>query len=179
MLARHARNQSPKPAGAEEEFRSIVASMFLPNKLSGLQMRALVKSADNAGARGVADLARYKASQNTNRDYLAALLKGTNSPSLYFANVPLKSNKTGEVESTKLPFILPHEMVAQIVDGEKLENSQQWSAEVKQKIGILCGILKTDPIVSSVSAYMAMVCHTRKGSRSKLSVGTSFHQACR
>ena len=137
-------SESDKQSKAEQSFRDLVSSLFLTNKLSGVKMHALVTTGHDAGAGGVPDLARYQAPQNATRDFLTTLLKGSTKPPLYFASIPLKRKDTGAIEHVRMPFLLPHEMIAHIVGKKDLAPFQQWSPEVKQQINKVCSAIKGD-----------------------------------
>ena len=113
-------SSSSTPAYSIEDFRSIVANIFLTNKLSAADVHSVVASGTAAGAQGVEDLAKAgtggKWKKNLSRDLMTKLLKNSKWPKLYWASIPLKDPKTQEVSSEPFPFLLPHEIMKAIVE---------------------------------------------------------------
>ena len=85
----------------ETDFRKHVVDLFLTNAFSGRSTQALLLKAEAAGAAHVSDLAKAGARgahpQNANRDLLRRLVRGSTTPSLYWAPVPLVNPKTNSV----------------------------------------------------------------------------------
>ena len=86
------------------DFRVMVADMFLKNKFSGLETLKLVKAAHGAGACGVSDLSSGSSAKHAARDLLRKLQGNCSCPSLYWANIPLWDKAKQNVAET--PFHL-------------------------------------------------------------------------
>eukprot|EP00969_Alexandrium_andersonii_P253201 11190350-Alexandrium_andersonii.AAC.1 len=104
-----------------QAFRDHMKTLFLKNKCSGLEAQALCQAAQAAGAAGVKDLVaagkRGQIPKNIHRDMLRKFLKGTTAPEVYWARIPCQDPSTGENKKmTWLPFLLPHEFLAQLVN---------------------------------------------------------------
>ena len=76
----------------------------------------MISKAQGAGALGCEDLARTGTSGkhpgNISRDMMRALLKTTDFPMPYLAQIPLNNLKNGEAKIlVDYPFLLPHEVI--------------------------------------------------------------------
>jgi hypothetical protein len=61
---------------------------------------------------------------NANRDLLKALLKNKPWPPVYWADIPIHDPGTGEDRQASLPFMLPHEILAVMVEGRLGDSTQ-------------------------------------------------------
>ena len=121
MAKRAAANPSASSSSGQDEFRDCMAELFLRNDLPACKAQRVMQQATRAGAAGVEDLARTAASGrqpgNANRDLLKALLKNKPWPPVYWADIPIHDPGTGEDRQASLPFMLPHEILAVMVEG--------------------------------------------------------------
>lgn len=96
------RGQTDLPAASvvvkeeETEFRSLVSRLFLENRLPGNGINSVVRAPTRAGARGLQDLVEYCAPSNANRDFLWALLHGSDNPTLDGATIPAQCKEDTE-----------------------------------------------------------------------------------
>ncbi len=104
---------------APKRFRTSMAGLLLENAVPASTARAVMAEACAAGAAGVGDLARAGTSGrhpgNSCRDLLRRLLKRTAWPALYFAPIPTWDPKANQERVVQLPFLLPHELLAFIL----------------------------------------------------------------
>ena len=101
------------------DFRSVIANLFLSNKLSAVESHAIAHSATASGATSVEDIAKCGAEGmqpgNLRRDILRKLLKDCQWPSVYWAPVRVKDPENDQSEVIDFPFLLPHEFLNEIL----------------------------------------------------------------
>ena len=96
-----------------KRFRHNAADLFLSNSISGSRAASLFSDARAAGTRNVRDLAVGN-SKNVHRNLLKKLLKDCKWPKLYESKIRVYNRKTKSVEQHYVPFLLPHEIIAEI-----------------------------------------------------------------
>lgn len=98
-----------------DKFRKHLGDYFLSNKLSALQTYDFASAATEAGAIGSEDLVKCGTTgrhpQNMHRDMLRTLLKKSQWPSEYWADVRVLDPDTQQESTVSFPFLLPHEVL--------------------------------------------------------------------
>lgn len=97
------------------KYRKVMKTVLLSNKISGLDCQRLAMASTLAGSRGVEDFGKAGTGgshpQNIHRDLLRSIMKDSDYPTYYFADVPLYDPKLQSTVIVRMPFLLPHEMV--------------------------------------------------------------------
>jgi hypothetical protein len=103
--------------------RANLADLFLSGDVSGDRFQTVVNDVTAAGARGVEDLAGKPPGPHTARDIRRRLLKSKSKewPKLYEASVRTWSTTHQCMTVSKVSFLLPHEVIAQLVPRGDLE----------------------------------------------------------
>lgn len=111
-----------------DKYRKIMKEIFLGNKLSGHDTQRVSLASTLAGAGGVADLARaggHGASQkHVFRDLMNKIMKDSDYPPYYWADLPLWDPKLNQVVVVSIPFLLPHEVMHALGVRDKLNNAK-------------------------------------------------------
>ena len=104
----------PKEVSKEKRFRANLSDAFLSGDISGQRAHSLFADAEDAGASNVDDLAgNHQPGMNSARDLMRKLLKEHQWPHLYWASIPVWSEKEQQEKEELLPFLLPHEILHQ------------------------------------------------------------------
>ena len=104
----------PKEVPKEKRFRANLSDAFLSGDVSGQRAHSLFADAEDAGASNVGDLAgNHQPGMNSARDLTRKLLKEHQWPHLYWASIPVWSEKEQQEKEELLPFLLPHEILHQ------------------------------------------------------------------
>ena len=102
------------------KLRDNIATLFMENKLSGKICQSIYADAGDAGAVGVEDLGKCgnsgKKAGNIARDMMRKLMRGCKVPPEYWIEVPFKNIDTGDIDTVPHPVLLPHEMLAYMVE---------------------------------------------------------------
>ena len=101
MLSKTARGYDEADIAPEKRFRRNAAELSLDNKLSGSRTQSLLNDAQDAGARGLGNLAGSEPSHNSARDLRRKLKKWSKWPKTYTAEIRVKNPKTDEAGRIK------------------------------------------------------------------------------
>ncbi len=105
--------------GAAKRFRKSKTGLLLESAIPASTARDVMADAAEAGAAGVRDLTRAGTSGrhpgNSCRDVIRRLLRRTAWPARYFAPIPTWHPKADEERVVQLPFLLPQELLAFIL----------------------------------------------------------------
>lgn len=128
--------------------------------MSGAITQQLSSRATSAGARGVESFAsagtsgRYPG--NTSRDLLRSMLKNSDMPPLYWAQVPMKEPKSGQHKVlTWMPFLLPHEVLANLwkTFGRALYEPSSATEKVLERSCLELGVDKTKETILPLGVH--------------------------
>lgn len=84
-----------------------MTGLFCRNEVSGKAAMQSLQKAHQAGARGCADLLHTRALKHASRDLLRRLLKESQWPGLYWADIPVLDKDTKQSVKKPHPFLLP------------------------------------------------------------------------
>ena len=118
MQSKRALGKDLEELPAEKRFRSNLADVFLSGSVTARRSQTLFSDAQLAGTQHVEDLAKVRGgseSSNTHRDLMRKLLKGSLWPKPYEAPIRCFDPKTQKDTIQWLPFMLPSELLAQLV----------------------------------------------------------------
>jgi hypothetical protein len=132
---------------AEVAWRQQAKKRILSNALSAAETQKDLLSAQAAGARGMGDvLANRSNAKNAKRDFMNKLLRENEWPGLYWAEIPTADLRTGKVQLTWVPFLLPHEWLPLYTRWEEslddLEPEEDYMRSARQR---LAKTLHADP----------------------------------
>ena len=125
-------------------FRNHVSRLFLKNRFSGAELLTLVKAAETSGTAGIHDLASSNSLANAARDVFRKLRKCKNLPEVYWVDdVPLHDVKTNATVYSRIPVLLPHEMLSAIM--QSIDTVEQVLSDDLRKLKQdICGKLGLD-----------------------------------
>lgn len=109
---------NPEELSPSKRLRENLKDLFLSNEVSGERMQEIFKDSETAGLPGFRRLASAGGgnSKNIHRDLLKAVLHGCPWPALYHVDVPTWCPRTKKMLVSKIPFMLPHELVRLVWD---------------------------------------------------------------
>ena len=136
MYSKRSLGEDYHKAESSKRLRTNLASLFCENIVSGSRSQSLFVDAQAAGAKHVKDL-QVSEDKNIHRNLLRKLAKAKAKtwPKLYYAKLRLWSNKSQSIVSAKVPFLLPHELVAhllQLSSPQRLANQAGMSADTQK-----------------------------------------------
>ena len=118
MFAKRAHRKHEEHEPPHKKLRVVVADAFLSNKIDAQTMREVFELEQQSGVPGFGKLAKAgnsgKSSSHTSRDLRRQLLRESKWPAFYYAPVRCWNAKKQVVVTYMLPFLLPHEVLAQL-----------------------------------------------------------------
>ncbi len=131
MLSGMSSSSSGLPHQAKRDFFDVAGEIFAENALPPAKLHKIVSNAQKAGAQGgekvVAAGAQGKHLGNLHRDLMRTFMKRSPwQPGIYEGRLPVLDKKTGEVVEMDWPFLLPHEVLSQV-----LAACPAWAPEVQ------------------------------------------------
>jgi hypothetical protein len=136
MYSKRSLGEDYHKAESSKRLRTNLASLFCENIVSGARSQTLFADAQAAGAQHVKDL-QTSQDKNIHRNLLRKLAKtkAKSWPKLYYAKVRVWSPKSQSIVWTNVPFLLPHELVAHLLEQSsphKLANQAGMSADTRK-----------------------------------------------
>ena len=127
MFSKRGRPWEAEALPPDRRLRANLADLFVSNDVSAARAQSIFADAEASGARNVADLAKAghtgKHKKNLARDLTRKLLKNSQWPRPYNAQVRTWNAKAEKVELQEVPVLLPHEIVwAMTKDGSTSEH---------------------------------------------------------
>ena len=111
-----------------QKYRKVIKEVLLGNKISAVDCQKLALASSLAGARGVEDLSKAGSSGsrpgNVQRDMMNTILKESDYPEYYWADIPLHDPKLHKTVIVKMPFLLPHEVMQALHNNNKLQHAK-------------------------------------------------------
>ena len=125
-----------------KRLKANLEDLFLNNDISALRGREIFEDAESAGLPSFSRLARAGArgtsTSHVHRDLMKSILKNAKWPAEYYADIRTWSHKTQSEIITKIPMLLPHELLRAIGDRSELTSmldSDGLSAEASAHLG--------------------------------------------
>ena len=130
-----------------EAWRARAKRRVLSNDSSAECVLRDLQSATDAGAQGADDFASTQCMKNARRDLMRKMLKGSVWPEFYYADVPVKNLKnSSQAKTTRLPFLLPHELVPMYMRREGTwTDVQETDAWLKERKAVVAAQLRVPP----------------------------------
>ena len=122
MLSKRTRGYSSADLPPEKRLRANLADMFASNEISGARARDVINDAVDAQALGLGGLRRLGSNKNVNRNLMRRLAKSGIWPPDYIAEVRTWNRKTHEATTSKIPMLLPHELIAKMCSRSSSES---------------------------------------------------------
>ena len=114
------------------KYRKVMKEVLLANKISGLDCQRIALASTNAGSSGIEDFAKAgskgKHVQNIHRDLISTIMKESDWPEYYWADVPLFDPKVQRTVIVRMPFLLPHEVAQALHNNNKLTHAKTTKA---------------------------------------------------
>ena len=117
MFSKSARGDDGRTVPPNQRLERNLADLFLANQVSGKRAASLFQDVSAAGAahsKQARDLGKVKVGGHASRDLLRKFARRSAWPSLYSAKVPCRDYRTEEETELTLPFLLPHEVLAEM-----------------------------------------------------------------
>ena len=115
MFRKRSKGYNPEEMEPRKRLRENLGDLDLANDVSGERMREVFKDAVAAGLPGFRRLAgKEGVDWNHQRDLTRALLHGSAWPKPYFVEIPTWCPSKKKVVSSRVPILLPHELVGVI-----------------------------------------------------------------
>jgi hypothetical protein len=136
-----------------KRLRENIADLYLSNEISAARAKSLYSDGILAEAQNLGGFKKITKSseKNIHRDLLRKLMKGSKWPSVYVAKVRAFDPKTQKKTRMRLPFFLPHEILATIADHQcdtsKLYVTTSMSSSAEKHIASSCLELQLDKAV--------------------------------
>ena len=115
MFSKRGRPWEAEALPPDRRLRANLVDLFVGNDVSAARAQSMFADAEASGARNMADLAKAgrtgKHKKNLARDLTRKLLKNSQWPRPYNAQVRTWNTKAEKVELQEVPVLLPHEIV--------------------------------------------------------------------
>lgn len=119
MYQKRGKGYQNEEVSPSKRLRANLEDLFLGNDISALRARDIFQDAHDSGVAGVHRLSkagkRGELPSHVHRDLLRTVMKPSRWPDVYVAEVRTWSNKLQLATKTKVPMLLPHEILQKMV----------------------------------------------------------------
>ena len=152
MFSKRGRPWEAEALPPDRRLRANLADLFVSNDVSAARAQSIFADAEASGARNVADLAKAghtgKHKKNLARDLTRKLLKNSQWPRPYNAQVRTWNAKAEKVELQEVPVLLPHEIVWAMTKDESTSEHllrQQLCTQDQDHLNRVCAEMGCNP----------------------------------
>ena len=160
MYKKRGKGYNPEELSPSKRLRENLADLFLSNDVCAERMQEVFQDSEAAGLPGFRRLASAGGGnkKNIHRDLLKAVLHGCPWPALCHVDVPTWCPRTKKMLVSKIPFMLPHEVVRCVWDRstpEELLKGSGFSSVASSHLELWVGLWVAPSLVLG-SGWMAL-----------------------
>jgi len=108
MFSKNVRGYKEDEVPSPKRLKANVGDLFLSGDISAKRCKSLFNDADGVKAK------TKSGNKNAHRDLLRKFAKSSKWPLSYEADIRVLNHRTQEVETNRLPILLPHEIIAEV-----------------------------------------------------------------